>query len=140
MKTCQMEGCTSRVWSGGKCRLHAPKAPIKRGFLKRKPSSPAPQKREDGERMFKEMAFWYNTRPERRCEQCGERLPLQFSTVYVHHLLPKAKYKDVKFDSSYWMMLCVDCHSTWEQSFKGDVIRLRTEEALDRYTQTNLNQ
>lgn len=35
-KTCSIEGCSSPVFSGGKCKFHSPKKPIKKSPLRKK--------------------------------------------------------------------------------------------------------
>jgi len=53
----------------------------------------------------------------------------------VHHLLPKSieKYKKIALNSEYWMLLCGDCHSNWENSSKGDKVATRTAEAKMKF-------
>lgn len=77
--------------------------------------------------------WWFSFGYNKKCEACSIKLPYYFSTLNVHHLLPKSKYKDVKLDSKYWMLLCQDCHSKWE-NYPIDVkIIERTEIAKNNY-------
>lgn len=67
------------------------------------------------------------------CECCNKRLPTMFSTINVHHLLPKAKYKEEALNIDYFMLLCADCHSSWEIMPKNEIIKKRTEEAKIKF-------
>lgn len=80
--------------------------------------------------------WWKSFGIDRYCDCCDKRLPLEFSVTFVHHLLPKSKYKDVALDSNYFMLLCADCHTSFEISpnkIKHKAIYERTKEALKKY-------
>ncbi len=87
-------------------------------------------------RLHLAMYEWWTTWPEvKYCEQCNKRLPKQFSTMQVHHLLPKnlKEFKKVMFEEKYWMLLCNNCHKSWEDHLRGDIIKERTQKAKNEY-------
>jgi 5-methylcytosine-specific restriction endonuclease McrA len=87
--------------------------------------------------LHKKMEEWWKTKGVfKHCECCSKLLPRQFSTINVHHLLPKSKYPEVFLNSEYWMLLCADCHMSWELSGKSEFIKNKTQEASKHY---NLN-
>ena len=77
------------------------------------------------------LSFWFYS--DRRCECCGRRLPNEFLTTTVHHLLPKGVYDDVQFEEQYWMLLHPDCHTAWEVSHDNKKVEERTRRAEEEY-------
>lgn len=81
--------------------------------------------------------YWDSFGKYKRCKECNKLLPLEFSICNVHHLLPKSLYDDVKYDSRYFMLLCIDCHHAWETYRKGSKIRKYEEIAKELYDSEN---
>lgn len=83
------------------------------------------------------MYKWWKTFGDfKTCESCGVEIQNKFSVINVHHLLPKAKYKDVALDPRYFMLLCGDCHTSFEiapNRIKHKEIFIRTEIAKNQY-------
>lgn len=80
--------------------------------------------------------WWRSFGDIKNCECCGTTLSKEFSTINVHHLLPKAKYKEVALNTDYFMLLCPKCHTEFETSpseKKHKIIYERTKIALEHY-------
>lgn len=67
------------------------------------------------EELHQVMHDWWLKQPK-KCGNCGYDTPKQFSVMNVHHLLPKAKFRDIQLNSLYFMLLCNDCHGSFELS------------------------
>ena len=86
------------------------------------------------------MLLWWQSFGEiKKCQQCNCSLPKIFSTNNVHHLLPKNKYDDLKFDESFWMLVCSNCHYKWEMFMKGTEIKKRTDLAKQELLEKHYN-
>ncbi len=132
MKTCNVDGCNNPVWSKGMCKMHIPKTPIRKVSLKK--ADKILERKENTIRLHTAMYEWWNSfGSNKKCESCGCLLPKEFSTVNVHHLLPKQKYKNVEFKSKYWSLLCFTCHNQWETYPNNEYIQKKTKEALEDY-------
>lgn len=84
------------------------------------------------------LNWWKSLGTYKYCENCGLILPTTFSVNNVHHLLPKAKYRDVSLNTSYFMLLCNDCHGSYEISpnrIKHKTIFDRMNQALKNYNE-----
>jgi len=57
----------------------------------------------------------WETRPH-NCENCGAFLGNEPRTYNFHHLLPKAKYPEHRYDEWNIALLCADCHQQTEIS------------------------
>jgi hypothetical protein len=92
------------------------------------------QNNKQTELLHKKMFEWWKSFGSRKhCQSCNVLLPNFFSTINVHHLLPKHKFVDVKFDEKYWMLLCEKCHCSWELSPSNKNIEERTKKAKNDY-------
>ena len=138
-RKCSFESCERSIWARGFCQMHdpKPKKPLKsRGYIKKvTPNSikKKEEKKEFNKLMLEGFIQFFKNHPTRCCEECSRVIREEyFGTINVHHTLPKAneKYKSIALNPKYWMLLCQDCHSSWEISNKGDKIRQRTEENI----------
>jgi 5-methylcytosine-specific restriction endonuclease McrA len=96
-------------------------------------------KKENTALLHKVMYEWWGSFGDyKSCECCGATLPKEFSTINVHHLLPKAKYKEVALNTDYFMLLCQKCHSEFETSpseNKHKIIYDKTKIAKEKYNE-----
>jgi hypothetical protein len=79
------------------------------------------------------MLWWKSFGNNKCCQQCNIKLPKYFSSSLVHHLLPKNKYNDIKFEEKFWMLLCDDCHFKWENFMNGKIVKEKTSLAKKDY-------
>ncbi len=141
-KTCKYEGCEStKIWSRGFCRQHTFYKPLEKSNKPIKKISEngkikKEEKKEYTKKQFELFRKFYDEHPIKKCEQCGINI-YKCLSINVHHLLPKAieKYKKVALESKYWMLLCGNCHSAWENSSVGDKIKIRTDLAKEEFNQ-----
>ncbi len=141
IKKCNICGFP-KIWSKSMCKLCFNKKnvqkPIKKSYLSKKPTERAlikkEAKKEYTEKQFELFQVFYNEHKTKRCEQCNINIS-QCLSINVHHLLPKSieKYKKIALDSRFWMLLCGNCHSSWENSNKGDKITIRTKIAKNEF-------
>ena len=113
------------------------------GSIKRKQKTQAEkaQQSADIERMWKVFdEHWYKHWIPKganwgacQCENCGGWIPGENKTLYHHHVLPKAKYPQYKYDIQNLMLLCQDCHSKTENGYPGEEVRKRTEQAHKQF-------
>lgn len=75
---------------------------------------------------------FYENHTTKSCEQCGKKIT-ELRTYNVHHLLEKRNYPEYKFDTDNLMLLCGDCHSTYETSLKGDKIIEKLNKLKEQY-------
>ena len=75
---------------------------------------------------------FYEKHITKSCGECGKSIT-ELRTYNVHHLLEKRNYPEFKFDTDNLMLLCGDCHSTYETSFKGDKIIERLNNLKENY-------
>jgi 5-methylcytosine-specific restriction endonuclease McrA len=89
-------------------------------------------KKEDTKLMLLVFDQFYKKHLIKSCEQCGKKIT-ELRTYNVHHLLEKRNYPEFKFDTNNLMLLCGDCHSTYETSLKGDKIIERLNNLKEKY-------
>lgn len=104
MKICKINGCNNFVWSGGLCRNHIPKKPLKANSLKREE-----KKRAADEMREFFMSIW-RKRPH-YSEISGEKLHSLPSSAYFHHILYKERYKEAMYDEENIILLTIDEHA-----------------------------
>jgi len=121
-------------------KLEPQKAFVKAGINKisEKQKEKNKVKKQDTAILHKTMFEWWKSFGGiKTCENCGLRLPNEFSTINVHHLLPKHKFKNQALNTNYYMLLCQDCHTGFEvfPNKKHESIYNRTKIALKDYEQ-----
>jgi 5-methylcytosine-specific restriction endonuclease McrA len=126
-------------------RLEPPKALSNKSNLKRTVIKKVSEKQKEKNKTKKEdtlllhtiMYKWWESHGDfKTCENCGIGLPFEFSTANVHHLLSKAKYKNLASNPDNFMLLCMKCHNGWEISpneNKHKAIYDKTQIVKDKY-------
>lgn len=121
------------------CKVCTMKLEGVKPIISKKPILKVSEKQKEKNKIKKEnipllhstMHEWWKTFGDfKTCECCGVEIQGEFSIVNVHHLLPKAKYKDVDLNTDYFMLLCGDCHTSFEiapNRIKHKAIYDRTE-------------
>jgi len=63
--------------------------------------------------------YWSNFGVVKRCMGCGKRLPKDFSTINVDHLLMKSvlRYSKLSTDSRFFFLVCSSCHKLKEDGY-----------------------
>jgi 5-methylcytosine-specific restriction endonuclease McrA len=119
MKTCNVEGCNSPVWSKGACRFHAPKAPLKKVYPNITKQKLHTVVTETFEYMQKRDKFFMGIWIERmhRCEICGKPLGHSPASYMFDHLLEKSKYPELEFEADNIALVCLSCHDKKTRGF-----------------------
>ena len=131
MKTCSVEGCNNRIWGRGVCQKHTPKTPLKSSSFKLK-------KKDENkilDYLVKRNEFFESIWKKRKhyCEECGMFLGHYPMSYHFHHLMPKAKFKDLEFEEQNIMLVDLDCHSKIECGFLSEKVKQRIEEVKEMF-------
>lgn len=70
---------------------------------------------------------------EHKCEACEYTLWGENKTIYHHHLLPKSRYKEYKYDIENLMLLCADCHTKTEAGHPPEKVVEQTKTIKEKY-------
>lgn len=130
-KLCKEAGCKMRVWSNGLCKNHIPKKPLQstKGFT----ASVREKNTEDILQMQELFLDIWKTRPH-KSEVSGVSLGKEPLSVYFHHILPKEKYPQAKYDEHNIILLSLDEHSNVENDmYKYPEVNLRREILKSKY-------
>lgn len=121
-KKCNVEGCRQSRFSSGFCKSHQslnttkpPKSLKKiseKGIVKKK------EKKEYTQKQFKLFEEFYELHQTKRCFECN-KIIFQLTSCNVHHCLPKHLYKSIALDTSYWVLVCFDCHQSTETNINN---------------------
>lgn len=134
MKTCKIEGCNYPVWSKGLCKHHIPKTRVKP--MRASTMASREKRREDTDEMRKFFLTIWSKRLH-YSEVSGEWLGKEPLSIYFHHILPKIKYPDAKFDEDNVILLTFDEHQNVENDkFRYVEINNRRDRLEEKY---NLN-
>jgi len=124
------------------CFVHKPKKPLSSGKgLKKsfvaKPKEPdlseLIKKQIEAEKLKEFFIKCWNNKPH-YCEITGKYLGNQYSSLYLHHLLPKSKYKEAVYDEDNIIVLHPDIHASVElDMYRYEEINKRREQLLKKY-------
>ena len=122
-KICKECGKETYIFSKGRCKSCSTKV-----------SSPeAIRKKEEKTKRTKElhefMYNWWLSWKHRNCQACGIKLPHEFSTANVDHLLGKKKYPELAFELNNLFLVCLDCHGLKEMGYPKDNHKAAIERA-----------
>lgn len=115
-KTCLQTDCSNPIFSHGYCKYHQRNRPKQtkttkdRGLFKRDEPS-----KNNGN--FELDKLFYNSiwdSREHKCFNCESQLPSEPLTLYFHHILPKRNYPELRHTDWNIVILCPDCHSSFE--------------------------
>lgn len=146
-KTCQAISCNNIIWGHGFCKVHQwmrtdraeltrERYQLKKSRLKPRSQrwlESGPQKAEEAIKMWKLFSGLWNNLKEKKCWSCGESIYGENSSAYWHHLLPKSKHPELKFERENLYFCCLDCHSKTEAGFPPNKIKIATEEAKEKF-------
>ena len=131
MKTCKIEGCNYPVWSKGLCKHHIPKTRVK--LMRASTMTSREKRREDTDEMRKFFLTIWSKRLH-YSEVSGEWLGKEPLSIYFHHILPKNKYPEAKFDEESIILLTFDEHQNVESNkFRYEEINIRRERLQEKY-------
>jgi hypothetical protein len=143
MKKCKIEGCENPIWGKGVCKHHTPSSPLRKSSsLKKTP--PKRHKREltteEKEKQtedIKKMIVLFKSlyiKRGKKSEISGTFIPLSSLKLCCHHILPKSKYEEAKFDESNIVLLTPEEHGNVEiNSYKYEEINRRRKILLKKY-------
>lgn len=130
-KLCKEAGCKMRVWSNGLCKNHIPRKPLQ--ATKGLTASVKQRNSEDILQMQELFLDIWKTRP-RKSEVSGVSLGKEPLSVYFHHILPKEKYPQAKYDEHNIILLSLDEHTNVENDmYKYPEVNLRREILKAKY-------
>lgn len=131
-KLCKEAGCKMRVWSNGLCKNHIPRKPLK--ATKGLTASVREKNTEDILQMQELFLDIWKTRPH-KSEVSGVSLGKEPLSVYFHHILPKEKYPQAKYDEHNIILLSLDEHTNVENDmYKYPEVNLRREILKSKYS------
>ena len=120
-----------RVWSNGLCKNHIPRKPLQ--STKGLTASVKERNTDDILRMQELFLDIWKTRP-RKSEVSGVSLGKEPLSVYFHHILPKEKYPQAKYDEHNIILLSLDEHTNVENDmYKYQEVNLRREILKAKY-------
>lgn len=114
-KSCSKEGCNSPAWSKGLCKNHRIYEYHKKSRTPLKRSTKKKESKIEGDVEFYK-GIWGSR--VHKSEVSGIVLG-RFNLMYFHHILPKSKYPDLRYDPDNIIVLHPDEHSIVE----GDMYR-----------------
>lgn len=124
-KLCKEAGCKMRVWSNGLCKNHIPRKPLK--ATKGLTASVKERNTEDIFRMQELFLDIWKTRPH-KSEVSGTSLGREPLSIFFHHILPKEKYPQAKYDEHNIILLTLDEHTNVENDmYKYQEVNIRRE-------------
>jgi len=138
MKQCKIEDCNNPVWGDGLCKYHKPRKKIPSGKKMRSVALTSDLPPEDVRlaqwvvmRTFF-MGIW-NIRPH-VSEISKTHLGHEPLSVFFHHILPKVKYPQLRYDDENIILLTLDEHSNVEANmYKYEEINIRRESLLIKH-------
>ena len=131
MKQCSVEGCNYPVWSKGLCKHHIHKTRVKP--VRASTMASREKRREDTDEMRKFFLTIWSKRLH-YSEVSGEWLGKEPLSIYFHHILPKNKYPEAKFDEENIILLTFDEHQNVESNkFRYEEINIRRERLQEKY-------
>ena len=128
-KKCKIEGCHNPVWAKSKCKNHQENkkglstyTPLKKGYINKK----------DGDRVKMLYFFdtiWKSMKKPRKCQSCSKEIYSDTNlSIYHHHILPKSKYPQFKFDKRNILFVCPECH----EEIENGKIKKREQKIIDK--------
>lgn len=131
-KKCNHKKCTNPVWSGGLCKNHIVKKPLKRVTIieKMKPYQ------DEMNKTFQMHAFFIQIWHDRihESEISKTYLGEEALSIYFHHILPKRKYPQASLDDDNIILLTFDEHQDVESDiYKFEEINKRRESLKIKY-------
>lgn len=131
-RECKVRDCTNPVWSKGYCKNHTPKIsiPSRRVVISSKKRK---QKQEEVPVMRDFFLSIWNKR-QHYSEVSNTYLGKEPLTVFFHHILPKEKYEEAKYDEENIILLTLDEHTNCESDvYRYEKINKRREYLLGKY-------
>lgn len=118
MKTCSQSGCYKPAWAKGKCKSHSDrKFTIKKhSTLSRETTRNEEERKahfEESKAQKKFFTHLWRTRPH-KSELSQEYLGSVLNSMFMHHILPKSKYPDLRFEEENIILLTPEEHANVE--------------------------
>jgi len=134
IRNCKQEGCTNPVWSGGLCKNHVARKPLKSERWAVLRTDREGRKKMD--EVFKRHTFFMSIWEERgrKSEISGDYLGKEALSTFFHHILPKNKYPEAAYDVKNIIMMTADEHANVENDmYRYDEVNKRREQLLRKY-------
>lgn len=133
-KKCKIEGCNNPIWGNRLCVNHKPRKSLPQSKLNRSVFS-AGNVKEISEMKEFFFSIWKN-RPH-YSEVSNDYLGSEPLTVFFHHILPKEKYPEAKYDENNIILLTFDEHTNVEMDvYRYEEINKRRELLKLKYERT----
>lgn len=131
-KLCKIENCGYPVWSGGLCKNHSARVPMKKVRKESYSKKAIDKATKIGMMRVFFLEIW-NERPH-KSEVSGTYLGKEPLTIYFHHILPKESHVVAEFDPENIILLTGDEHANVESDkYKYEEINKRRDKLLKKY-------
>lgn len=141
-KKCQKPDCNNPVWSGGLCKNHIARKPIKQTSVKKQRWNVFKTDNNGKKTMAKAslrslrynlfMVLWKQRGP--KSEVSGEKIFGEPSSAHFHHILPKEKYPELDLVPENIIIMTMDEHNNVENDmYKYEEVNRRRVELLKKY-------
>ena len=132
-KTCKKEGCNNSVWSKGMCKYHIPPSMLKSKGFKKKYKKRTEEEIEEGIKMKEFFMKIWNSRSH-YSEVSNTWLGPEPLTLFFHHIMPKKKYENLKFEEENIVLLTWDEHTSVEANpYKYEIVNLKREQLKTKF-------
>jgi 5-methylcytosine-specific restriction endonuclease McrA len=130
MKAKKCKKCDCPSWSGGLCKNHIERKPMKTSTIKTGGRRVGKKQSQTRYELF--MLIWKKRGPH--SEVSGEKIFGEPSSAHFHHILPKSKYPEADLDPENIIIMTMDEHNNVENDmFKYDEVNRRRELLLKKY-------
>lgn len=130
-RKCKEEGCNNPVWSKGVCKFHTLRSPISGS---RKVLTIKRKKNKEGVPLMRDffLSIWNKRR--HKSEISGIYLGREPLSIFFHHILPKDKFEEAKYDENNIILLTLDEHTNCESDmYRYEEVNRRREKLLEKY-------
>ena len=135
MKTCKIENCNNTIWSNGLCKNHIPRKPLAKTKELSKVAKDVSF--DDNDRNISDMnVFFLQVWAKRKhySEVSGDYLGKEPLTIFFHHILPKEKFPQAKYDDDNIILLTFDEHNNVENDiYKYEEVNERRNHLKIKY-------
>lgn len=130
-RQCKVKGCSYPVWSEGMCKNHTSRIPIS---ANRKTLERNKRTRKEGVPAMRDFFLSIWSKKPHRSEISNTYLGSEPLTVFFHHILPKEKYEEAKYDEENIILLTLDEHTNCENDmYRYEEINRRRIQLLKKH-------
>ena len=137
-KTCSVENCSYPCWSGGLCKMHTPKKPLKKSLkpinkITEKQKEKNVVKKENTLKQFEMFREIHKEHSTKRCFECNCKVD-GASSAQFHHILFKSAYPEYRLEKWNIVLLCETHHNQVHTDItKTPKVNVLTKEIKKKY-------